>query len=282
MRYYATSLRHIVGRLMILGLAAVLLAACNTNTNNAATATPEANNVVPVLAWNTAANAVIFRMDRQITNDTPYGDLNRVPLCTIYGDGRIVWVNPLQPAGEEVLEALIDDTQFRTFLEYVIRDMKFYDIPDYASMELPPTQRANVETITLAISDQVTTKRNYRAWPLDVYSTLLGKCMTLSNAPVRVEPAAGWVTVYPGPENTGMPFIDWPPTAPFKMADAANAKQAMWVTDAAFRMLWQAQRETQGNIIWRENGANYQVALQVPLVSRDSPPAPAVTATTAP
>jgi hypothetical protein len=281
MRHYVNSLRLTVGRVMVLGFAAVMIAACNTSTPPAPS-TPQTNNAIPVLAWNTAPNAVIFRLDRQIINDTPYSDLNRVPLCTLYGDGRVVWVNPLQPSGEEVLEALIDDVQFRTFLEYLIRDMKFYDIPDYASFELPPTERANVDTITLALSDQVTTKRNYRAWPLDVYPTLLEKCRTLSDAPVRVEPSAGWVTVYKGPENTGMPFIDWPSTAPFKMADAVAGNQAMWLTDVPFRMLWQTQRETQGNIVWREDGINYQVALQVPLVSRDSPPAPEATPTAAP
>jgi hypothetical protein len=282
MRHYVNSLRVMVGRWMLVGAVAVMLAACNNNTPTPEAGTPQPNNGVAVLTWNTAPDAVIFRMDRQITNDTPFSDLNRIPPCTLYGDGRVVWVNPLQPAGEEVLEALIDDTQFRSFLEYLIRDAKFYDIPDYASMELPPAEQSSVETISLALSDQVTTKRNYKAWPLDVYLTLLDKCKTLSNAPVRVEPSAGWVTVYPAPENSGMPFIDWPATAPFQLAQANADKQAIWLTDAGFRMLWQAQRETQGNIMWRENGLNYQVALQVPLVSRDSPSAPADAATPAP
>jgi hypothetical protein len=225
---------------------------------------------------------VIFRADRQLLNEPPYRDFNRLPLCTLYGDGRVVWTNYLQPQGEEVLEALIDDVQFRSFLEFLIRDMKFYEIPDYAGRELPPADNTGIDSLTIYLAGQVHTARNYKLWPNDVYNIILEKCRTLSDAPVRVEPEAGWVTAYEVPEPSNAPFIDWPATAPFTLADVAAQKQAGWVSGPAFKQLWIAIRDTLGNIMWRENGKMYLVALQVPTVSRDAPPAPPPSATLEP
>jgi hypothetical protein len=259
------------------------LVACNTtNTGGGTPSTTQPANGVPALTWNTSPDAVIFRVDRQVVNAPPFDDLNRLPLCTLYGDGRVVWVNALRPSGEEVLEALIDPAQMRSFLDYLIGEMQFYAIPDYASLELPPSDKTGVDSLTLTLTEQARTLRNYKLWPNDVYALILEKCRTLSSAPVRIDPSGGWVTVYAGPSQTLMPYIDWPDTAPFRMAEAASSAQAQWVTEVALRMLWQTQRETQGNILWREAGVYYQVAVQVPGISRQSPPAPSTPPTPQP
>jgi hypothetical protein len=189
-----------------------------------------------------------------------------------------VWTNYLQPQGEEVLEALIDDVQFRAFLEFLIRDMKFYEIPDYAGRELPPAENTGIDSLSLYLAGQLHTARNFRLWPQDVYTVILDRCRTLSDAPVRVEPDAGWVSAYEVSEEINAPYIDWPATAPFKLADVTVQKPAGWVSGVAFKQLWIAIRDTLGNILWREDGKLYWVALQTPGISRDAPPAPVVNA----
>jgi hypothetical protein len=263
------SVLAVVG-LLIMG--ALGLAGC---TRNEPAQTPQPANPAAVLAWDKSADAVIFRLDRQVLNEPDFQARNRLPYCTLYGDGRVVWVNTVQLGGEEVLEALIDDTQFRAFLEFLIRDQRFYDIPDYASLELPPTQNAGVDSITLTLGEQVRTVRNYRQWPTATYALMLERCVTLSDSPVRVAPSAGWVTVYEGPPQTQLPRIDWPATAPFTIAQAAQDRQSLWVEGPAFRQLWNTQRDTMGNVVWHEGGKNYRVAVQVPGISRDALPPPA-------
>ncbi|MBX3062335.1 MAG: hypothetical protein KF726_05130 [Anaerolineae bacterium] len=132
-----------------------------------------------------------------------------------------------------------------------------------------------MDGMTLYLAGQVHTVRNYRLWPNDVYSTILDRCRTLSDSPVRVEPDSGWVTAYEITEENNAPYADWPDTAPFKMADIASTQQATWATGVAFKQLWLTIRETGGNILWRENDKLYWVAVRVPLVSRDAPPPPA-------
>jgi hypothetical protein len=271
-------LKPIVMNLLLIG--ALTLTACNPTSPTVIA--PSGDNPATVLAWNKSADAVVFRLDRQVLNEPDYEARNRLPPCTIYGDGRVVWVNALRPNGEEVLEALIDDVQFRSFLEYAIRDLKFYEVPDYASLELPPEQNAGVESITLHLSEQVRTVRTYRLWPSGIYPLLLERCWALSDSPVRVIPDAGWVTVYAGPEATMLPTLDWPPSAPFRLEEAFAKQQSMWVEGVALRQLWITQRSTQGKILWRDGSKLYWVAIQVPGISRDALPPPPATPTPQP
>jgi hypothetical protein len=230
--------------------------------------------VVPILTWDKSPNAVIFRVDRSRLKEPPLAALNHIPLCTMYGNGHVVWVNPIPPNGDEVLEAYIDDATFRAFLEFAIRDMKFYDIPDYAARELPPAEDAPMESITLNLSTELRTARNYGMWQNNVFAILSERCLKLSAAPARYEPTAGWVTVFAADAGAQGPSVLWPSTAPFKMADALAGNRAIWVEGVAIKQLWNVQRETQGTVRWLEGETVYQVALQIPLISRDSPPAP--------
>jgi hypothetical protein len=263
--------RRLLQNALVYGLLVVVVAACGGGTQSSP-ATQEPAGLV--INWDRSSETVVVRLDRLIENESKVERLNRLPPCTVYGDGHVVWVNTIPPNGEEILEAYVNEVGFRAFLEFIIRDQKFYSIPDYAADELPPAQDSALESITLNVNQTVRTIRNYRVWQGNTYVAILDRCRKLSDTRGLFVPSAGWVTVFEQPRKPSNPENGWPPTAPFKMADAAASGAAIWVQGPALRQLWNAQRQTLGQIIWLENNKSYRVAIQVPGISRDAPPAP--------
>ncbi|HRE47163.1 MAG TPA: hypothetical protein PLD47_05510 [Aggregatilineales bacterium] len=261
----------------------VAVAACNsggtgggtTGGSTIPTETPAGASVAPAaITWERAPNAVVVRLDRLIGEESELDRLNRLPACTLFGDGRVVWVNTIPPQGEELLEGYIEEVTFRTFLEFLIRDVQFYDIPDYAAQELPPAKDSAMEIISVVINGETRTIRSYKSWKNNAYVTILEHCRTLAQQPALFIPDGAWVTVYEIPREVDRAFDYWSPAAPFSLAEVAATKTAIWASDVAVRELWIKNRQTLSQLQWLEGDKSYRVALQVPLISRDAPPAP--------
>src|SRR5579859_6813193 len=100
-------------------MCAVLFSAC-TNTNTGGSANPNPTATSPaLLSWDTNPNAVIFRLDRTLNGESTVSAHNRLPLCTLFGNGHLVWVNSAPPNGEQILEAQLDASVFRSFLDFL-------------------------------------------------------------------------------------------------------------------------------------------------------------------
>lgn len=237
-----------------------------------ATATSQPSG--PVIAWDKTPGTIVVRLDRLVDKEPDYQRLNRIPPCTLYGDGRLVWVNNVPPSGEEVLEAYLDDVAVRGFIEFIIREKRFYDVPDYAAQELPPTETAAMDSITLNLTGQQRTIRSYRPWPENMYFSILETCGRLSNTPAQFLPVWAWASAYSVPSAAAASRIGWPPTGQFKMAELAASGDRVWISGPTLRQLWNIQRASFGTVLWIEGDKTYQVALQVPGVSRDAPPPP--------
>src|SRR5215813_312485 len=67
--------------------------------------------------WTKDANTVIFRLDQTIDGEALIDALNRLPLCTIFGDGRVIWTNSTS-SSVQVLETQIDDSTLSAFLQF--------------------------------------------------------------------------------------------------------------------------------------------------------------------
>jgi hypothetical protein len=217
---------------------------------------------------------VLVRADRLIEDEPAYERQNRVPPCTLFGDGRVVWTNATPPNGEEVLEAYVGEGAIRAFLEFIVRDQQFYTIPDYAAQELPPASDAALTSVTLTVNQEVHTVRSYRDWPNNAYIAILDRCRALSDSPALLVPTGAWVSAVESPRNSDVAEVYWPPAAPFRMGDLAASGEGRWVDDAALTQLWTYQRRTLGQVSWLENGKAYKVSIQAPDISRDAPRAP--------
>jgi hypothetical protein len=250
----------------------LLLAACSSTT--APEQTPVAQPQGEVIGWDRNPNTIVMRLDRIILNESPRERLNRLPTCTLYGDGRLIWVSFVPPGGEEVSETYLDEVTMRSFLEFIIRDLNFYDLPDLAAQEFPPSEDAAQESLTLNVSRGLRTIRSYRGWANDAYIAILERCRTINPQRALFVPAGAWITVYEEPRNPALPEVGWPLAAPFRLAEVAASGEARWIGGVALAQLWNYERQTQGRIQWIENNVAYRVAIQVPNISRDSPPAP--------
>lgn len=252
----------------------LLLAACGGAPSSPDPSQSGGVAVGEVIGWDRSATTVILRLDRVIENEPPRERLNRLPLCTIYGDGTVLWLNFIPPSGEEVLATVVDEATLRALLEYIIRDLQYFEIPDYAAQDVPPSQNAPLESITLNISRGLRTIRSYRGWANDAYINIAERCRNLNPTRELVIPRGAWLTVYPVDRLPNLPEAGFPLGMGFKLADIATTGQAVWIEGPALRQLWLYQRQSQGNIQWIEDGKAYQVAIQAPGISRDAPPPP--------
>ncbi len=267
--------------MIVLGALLVsVISACNNAPSTTQATQPVGGGAVPGLVWNKDPKAIIVRLDRTLSGEAQPAALNRLPLCTVYGDGHVVWLNSVPPASEEVLEARIDDGTMKSFLDdFLIRGQKFYSLPDYAAAQLPPDSSVSIESITVSLSNEVRTIRTYGTWPNGEFGTILDKCSHLTTQPVTYLPLGAWLSVQPTSGATNDPRIVWQTNAPIKLADVAASGQPIWISGPVLNLLWTTQRRTLGALQWMDNNKSYRVILQVPGISRESPPAPAVTPT---
>jgi hypothetical protein len=54
----------------------------------------------------------------------------------------------------------------------------------------------------------------------------------------------------------------------------AQAGERRWLTDRNVRVIWTILRESPPGILFNEDGLTYRVALEVPNLTRESPPPP--------
>ncbi|MHB8624743.1 MAG: hypothetical protein ACYDBJ_18795 [Aggregatilineales bacterium] len=260
----------------------LLLSACN-NTNGATPGVPAGGTLdsasPPPIGWDTSPNAVIFRLDRTLNGEPVVNAHNRLPLCTLFGNGHLVWVNPTPPNGEQILEAQLDTPTIQSFADFAIRQQHFYSIPDYAANELPPSGQYTTESISLNLNNTAHTIRNYSHWPGNEFQNMLDKCGHLTQQPVLYVPTGAWLEVYPvsGPDPD--PPILWTSAVPFRLADVASSGKPLWLSGDLLGTLWRQIHRSLGAVQWIENNKAYQIALEVPNISRDAPLAPQVTPT---
>ena len=91
-------------RVLLLSLLVVLaLAACNDKKSDDKKS--NSGDQLGLFDWNRDPNTIVVRLDSQPNQESPSFQLNSVPPCTVWGDGRVVWLTSDSNGAEEVLEA---------------------------------------------------------------------------------------------------------------------------------------------------------------------------------
>lgn len=214
----------------------------------------------------------MVQIDSQLAGESPAFTLNSLPVCTIWGDGRVVWTTRRDDGSEDVLEARIEDGPLRGFVEDII-NRGFYAWED----EIVPASAADpvTQSITLALYDQVKTVKRYNTWPQNGYTRILDACRQLSDRSARVLPQAGYISAYAVERDTMAPTWLWPDDAPFTLEELAASGDSRWLEGDLATQIWLSAREDRGDIqVLDTQGRAYQIAMVVPGVSRDAPPVP--------
>lgn len=223
------------------------------------------------LDWDRSADSILLRIDEIATAESEAYIINTIPLCTVWGNGRLIMLNNLSDTSQ-VLEARLSDEQVRELVENII-GFGFYSWED----DIIPfdTEQPTLQSISLNLFDNPKTVERYDDWPNNGFEQILELCTSSSVTTALVVPDGGWVTAYVKEDfdNEG-PILDWPRNAPFTLAELANSDEPRWVEDDFAQILWiDVIRET-GTIQLLENGIAYEMAMEVPGISRTSQPAP--------
>ena len=264
-------MRHFAGIALLVMLA---LAACQeqvaptivvVNTENAA------------IQWDRSPDAIVFRMDVVGGPQDNFLARNEIPGCAVYGDNKVVWTNEVGPFNTQVLYDQVSDEAMRIFIEYLTVAERIYTYDAKADLQPPRENPPYVETIWLNVSGSQHKTDAFAGWEYTYYARILDVCRAISKAPVLYEPEAGWVSAHVTDYSAELPIIIWDAQASgLDIAALATSGERKWISDNNVRIIWEILRTSPmgTRFMQGEDQTPYLVALEVPSITRDSPPPP--------
>jgi hypothetical protein len=241
----------------------LLIAACRT--------APPATTIPNIVTWDHSPQAVVFQA-AIVGGESDF----QAPNCTIYGDNRIVWVNELGPSQIQVLEDRLPNSTINAFAQYLAVNERIYTYEArlkavQAQADINPV----VETVEINVNDIPHKADSFGGWDGDWFPRVLGTCKQLSQTPVLVAPTSGWVSAQSVPFDMTPPITSWDAKATGLSLSSVTDGQPHWISGATAATLWNTLHSLPSNTIFEDGSDYFVVALQVPGITRDAPPAPA-------
>lgn len=256
-----------------LGILLLTLTACGgggNNTNN----TSDSSQTNPI-DWDRDPKTIVFRADVTGGNSDPFYSLGEIPPCTIYGDNHIVWLNELDVNNVQVLEDRLTDDQVREFVSFVALNKQLYNYTAKADT-IPLTDPIPVvETLTLFVNKVNHKTDAFGGWDSEYYLDILTHCTQVSRSPVIYVPNGIWLSARATEYDSDAPRQPWDAKANnLSLKELAASGQPKWITDRNVSVFWNFSLTSPKNIQFIEDNEEYNVAIQVPNISRESPPPP--------
>jgi hypothetical protein len=252
----------------------MLLAGCQTGEPS-----PEPTRPFVDVDWNKAPEAVIVRVDDVVYQPESRVHLSEIPLCTVYGDGRVIWLSTSEQVNNQALEGTISEEEMLAFINFVIEQGFYSWITDQEDPMIPTDFDPRIPYVEMnLIQDQRRThpdtgQQSDVAVSEEGYEAIIQRCMNLIADPVLVWPRGGWLHVYPANEAYNPARALWRGGESVRLADAAASGGPVWIEGDLARDVWNTIHDS-GNFVYIEDARPYFVAMQVPGVTRDSPPPP--------
>jgi hypothetical protein len=262
--------RVMMGILLIL---MSLLAACQPGI--VVTPAPE-----ELVQWNKDPYAVLFRAEIiGGDNDDAFYMLNDIPACTIYGDGRVVWTVDSSGAREVLFDFMSPEDIAGFIVEFGIA-RKFYDYKEGFSLQLPSSSKPVYERLTLENNGIKYVSDSFSEWPFDYYNQSLELCIKQGKTPRTFEPDGAWISAKETQYDPRIPSLYWESQAAgLSFFSLAATQERRWLEGSLVKILWQAIKDNGFDVQFGEGEKFYRIALQIPGVTRDAPPAPATETT---
>ena len=254
------------------GLFLLLLAACQpTPSTPTPIGTVTRPDLVSLINWERSPLAVVFRAEVATSDTTSFERRSDIADCTIYGDNRVVFTTPTG-IGKGLSWQRVSDEAIRLMVEELMMNYQIYN--QSAGVDaLPDEQRPDqAETVILVVNGQAHRADALGGWPEDFYQRVAERCRAVADAPSELLPVDAYVSAQVVPYDDTRPTITWDAVSGVDLS--ALTEERRWVSGAAMQALWTAQRESGADVQFQQGDAIYRVAVEVPGVTRYSPPPP--------
>jgi hypothetical protein len=228
-------------------------------------------DLVSLINWERSPLAVVFRAEAATSDATAFPSRTEIADCTIYGDNRVVFTAPTG-LGSAVHWQRVSDEAIRLFVEDLTVNYTLYNYS--AGVDAMPADERPTQTdaVMLVVNGQAHRADAFGGWPDDYYRLVAERCRAVATEPALLIPAAAYVSVEPVVYDENLPRIEWDSTAGIDLA--ALGAERHWLSGPALQALWNAQRESGAAVQFRQAETDYRVAVEVPGVTRFSPPPP--------
>lgn len=242
----------------------LILAACTTEA--------PAPTAQPTLRWERSPYTVVFRAETVNGQVDEFVQRSAIPACSVYGDNRLVYVIPRADGTVQVAWDVLSDVVITDFATALIAQTSLATLT--TGIDALPTgvSASEVEQVYLAVNDRIYRADSLGGWPADFYSQVLERCMGLSASPSEFAPSAAYVAVREIEYQSFLPSVPWDNPA-IKFDSLLNAERT-WLSGEGVSTIWQILRDGGESIQFQEEGKTYQVILEIPGVTRGSPPPP--------
>lgn len=255
-----------------IGLLLLLLAACQTGPSVPTPIGPVTRpDLVTLINWERSPLAVVFRAESATADTISFERRSDIADCTIYGDNRVIFTTPNE-ISSGVTWQRVSDEAIRLLVEELMLEYQIYNQSSGIDA-IPEDERPDrIETVMLVVNGQAHRADALGDWPEDYFSQLTERCRAVADAPAELLPVDAYVSVQTVPYNDTRPSVSWDPGSGIDLS--ALTEERVWLSGPAMQALWTAQREAGPDVQFRQVDTIYRVAVEVPGVTRYSPPPP--------
>lgn len=255
-----------------IGLFFLLLAACQTTPGvPTPIGTVTRPDLVTLINWERSPLAVVFRAEVATIDTSSFERRSDIADCTVYGDNRIVFTTPTG-TGTGLSWQRISDEAIRLLVEDLMLEYQIYN--QSAGIDaIPEEQRPEqTESVMLVVNGQAHRADALGGWPEGYYQQITERCRAVADSPAELLPVEAYVSAQVVPYNDTRPTIDWDPSSGIDLSTLTEER--VWLSGPAMQALWTAQRESGSGVQFRQIDTIYRIAVEVPGVTRYSPPPP--------
>ncbi|HEX2619584.1 MAG TPA: hypothetical protein VHL11_05535 [Phototrophicaceae bacterium] len=232
--------------------------------------------LIDEIQWDRSPSTVVFRADvTGGTIDDEFYSRNDIPYCTIYGDNRVVWTTTTIRTDDGVVFDIVSDEQIRLFVDRLTNFYNIYNYKTGADLLVPSDVEPVVERLTLFVNGNLHQTDSLGGWEYTYFRQILEDCQNISTTPVTFAPDGAWVSAKKVDYDPSHPSITWDgEAADLKLSDLAASGERKWITGRNITVLWDRLRNNGPDIQFEEGDSTFLAALEVPNITRSSPPAP--------
>ncbi len=261
----------------LVALCALALAGCRGNPPSGGNAggggtTFAGDNAI---RWPREANHTVFEIDVEGGMEA-FTQRNDIPLCAVYGDNRIVWLDTTQPNRTIVLFDVVEDIEIYDFVIDLTVNKRLFTYEGTAEDLYAEGERPVYERIILDVNDTRHITDGFSDWPDGFFREVMEACTSISDTPALYEPSGGWLSVESAIYDPDAATIFWNAEgAGIDLNELADEPERLWVDQTAtVNRLWNTMTNSPSYRQFQQGDDYYEIAFEVPNIHPSAPPAP--------